>query len=257
MSNPSPLYGKTKGNSCFVHQVVYEETYYARDSGTLEQLKELSTKRQAIEESINGSSKITPAIAREMAGGVTSPVLQVFFLLLLGVIEYFLWVHVWYTVRGQCAKQRGYQTNTDVQKDMQEISSYFSGEQFERLFMCSQSHQEQYEDLATRCGGMHVLQDLQKLERYLPLLENLVTCVEAKKDNPQIIKWTIDLSIRWTSPMSGFTGNRLTGPRYFRLDDLRFELAMVFFLYGGLLRELALEVLPTGMFFLLLGAFSS
>ncbi|CAK9207580.1 unnamed protein product [Sphagnum jensenii] len=153
-----PLKLKTK-------RVVYEETYYARDSGTLEQLKELSTKRQAIEESINGSSKITPAIAREMAGGVTSPVLQ----------------------------------------------------------------------------------DLQKLERYLPLLENLVTCVEAKKDNPQIIKWTIDLSIRWTSPMSGFTGNRLTGPRYFRLDDLRFELAMVFFLYGGLLRELALEVLPTDM----------
>jgi hypothetical protein len=106
MSNPSPLYGKIKGNSCFVHQVVYEETYYARDSGTLEQLKELSTKRQAIEESINGSSKITPAIAREMAGGVTSPVLQVSFLLLLGVMEYFLWVHVWYTVRGQCAKQR-------------------------------------------------------------------------------------------------------------------------------------------------------
>jgi hypothetical protein len=103
MSNPSPLYGKIKGNSCFVHQVVYEETYYARDSGTLEQLKELSTKRQAIEESINGSSKITPAIAREMAGGVTSPVLQVFFLLLLGVIEYFLWVHVWlYCKRTMC-----------------------------------------------------------------------------------------------------------------------------------------------------------
>jgi hypothetical protein len=136
MSNPSPLYGKIKGNSCFVHQVVYEETYYARDSGTLEQLKELSTKRQAIEESINGSSKITPAIAREMAGGVTSPVLQVFFLLLLGVIEYFLWVHVWYTVRGQCAKQRGYQTNTDVQKDMQEISSYFSGSRESSLRGC-------------------------------------------------------------------------------------------------------------------------
>lgn len=62
-------------------QVVYEETYYARDSGTLEQLKELSTKRQALEESINGSSRITPAIAREMAGGITSPILQVIFLL--------------------------------------------------------------------------------------------------------------------------------------------------------------------------------
>ena len=61
-------------------QVVYEETYYARDSGTLEQLKELSTKRQALEESINGSSRITPAIAREMAGGITSPILQVIFL---------------------------------------------------------------------------------------------------------------------------------------------------------------------------------
>lgn len=56
---------------------MYEENYYARDSGTLEQLKELSTKRQAFEESINGSSKITPAIAREMAGGITSPILQV------------------------------------------------------------------------------------------------------------------------------------------------------------------------------------
>lgn len=64
--------------------MVYEETYYARDSGTLEQLKELSTKRQALEESINGSSRITPAIAREMAGGITSPILQVIFSCLTG-----------------------------------------------------------------------------------------------------------------------------------------------------------------------------
>lgn len=144
-------------------RVVYEENYYARDSGTLEQLKELSTKRQAIEESINGSSKITPAIAREMAGGITSPILQ----------------------------------------------------------------------------------DLQKLERYLPLLENLVKCVEDKKDNPQIVQWTTDLNIRWTSPLSGSSGRLFTGSKYFRVDDLRYELGMTVFLYGALLRELALEVLST------------
>lgn len=58
-------------------QILYEETFYARDSGTLEQLKELSTRRQAIQDSINGISRLTPVIAREMAGGITSPVLQV------------------------------------------------------------------------------------------------------------------------------------------------------------------------------------
>jgi hypothetical protein len=68
---------------------VYEENYYARDSGTLEQLKELSTKRQAIEESINGSSKITPAIAREMAGGITSPILQVHTFPVLGLLHHY------------------------------------------------------------------------------------------------------------------------------------------------------------------------
>lgn len=51
---------------------MFEEIYIARDSGTLEQLKELSARRRAIEESINESSFMTEAIAREMAGGLTS-----------------------------------------------------------------------------------------------------------------------------------------------------------------------------------------
>ncbi|KAG0558944.1 hypothetical protein KC19_10G066200 [Ceratodon purpureus] len=140
--------------------ILYEESFYARDSGTLEQLKELSSRRQAIQDSINGISTITPVIAREMAGGITSPVLQ-------------------------------------------------------------------------------------KIERYLPLLENLVTCVVEKKQNRNVIQWTSQLAIRWTSPLSGQSGRGLKGPRYFQVDDMRYELGMTLNLYGALLRERALEVVCT------------
>ncbi|CAL2232221.1 unnamed protein product [Prunus armeniaca] len=58
-------------------KIVFEEAYSARDSTTLEQLKELSSKRRMIEESINESSSITTAIAREMSGGLTSRSQQV------------------------------------------------------------------------------------------------------------------------------------------------------------------------------------
>ncbi|CAM6091200.1 unnamed protein product [Calypogeia fissa] len=147
-------------------RVQFEDTYYARDSGTLEQLKQLSSSRKAIEESINGSSHLTPAIAREMAGGITSPILQ----------------------------------------------------------------------------------DLLKLERYIPLLENLVVCVEKVKQlKPAVIQWTIDLKFRWTSPLTRPSVTGLSGPKIFRVDDLRYELGMSLFLYAALLRERALEVLPTDM----------
>ncbi|KAL3654379.1 hypothetical protein CASFOL_004060 [Castilleja foliolosa] len=51
---------------------VYQNVLLARDSGTLEQLKELSSKRKAIEDSINDNSSVTEAVAREMSGGLTS-----------------------------------------------------------------------------------------------------------------------------------------------------------------------------------------
>ena len=60
-----------------LNQMVFEDVYGARDSATLEQLKELSSKRRVIEESINESSFVTEAIAREMYGGFTSPLQQV------------------------------------------------------------------------------------------------------------------------------------------------------------------------------------
>lgn len=58
-------------------QVVYQDVLLASDSGTLEELKELSSKRKAMEESINQSSSVTEAVAREMSGGLTSRCEQV------------------------------------------------------------------------------------------------------------------------------------------------------------------------------------
>ncbi|KAL3627103.1 hypothetical protein CASFOL_028466 [Castilleja foliolosa] len=51
--------------------VIYEDVFSASDSGTLEQLKELSSKRKSMEDSINEISFVTEAIAREMSGGLT------------------------------------------------------------------------------------------------------------------------------------------------------------------------------------------
>ncbi|KAK4763753.1 hypothetical protein SAY87_013191 [Trapa incisa] len=53
-------------------KIVFEDIFTALDPGTLEQLKELSSKRSVIEETINDTSSITEAIAREMYGGLTS-----------------------------------------------------------------------------------------------------------------------------------------------------------------------------------------
>lgn len=89
-------------------------------------------------------------------------------------------------------------------------------------------------------------QDLQKLELYLPLLENLVVHVEAVSNNAQIVRWTLDLKIRWTSSLSAASVFNLMGPKFFQIDSLRFELGMTLFLYGAILRERALEVITAG-----------
>ena len=91
-----------------------------------------------------------------------------------------------------------------------------------------------------------VVQDLQKVERYIPLLENLVVRVEAVSNNSQVLQWTSDLRIRWTSVLSSSGPFGLGALKYYRVDSLRYELGMILFLYGGLLRERALEILSTG-----------
>ncbi|KAL9225780.1 hypothetical protein vseg_001667 [Gypsophila vaccaria] len=57
-------------------RIVFEDAFVARDGASLEQLKELSAKRRLIDESVNDTSCITEATAREMAGGLTSRIEQ-------------------------------------------------------------------------------------------------------------------------------------------------------------------------------------
>ncbi|KAL6573670.1 hypothetical protein OROHE_002129 [Orobanche hederae] len=146
--------------------IVYENVLLGSDSSTLEQLKELSSKRKAMEESINANSHVTEAIAREMSGGLTS-----------------------------------------------------------------------------RCE-----QDVQKVEHYLPLLENLVHNIDVGfKNHPQMVCSISNLKIRWittvVNPSSIF---HLKAPNFHQINDIHFELGMTLFLYGSLLRGRALEVLSSG-----------
>lgn len=144
---------------------MFEDAYAACDSATLEHLKELSAKRKAIEDSINATSFITEAIAKEMSGGLES----------------------------------------------------------------------RYE------------QDVHKIEQYLPLLENMFPYADAPSTNDRMAPCTAALKIRWSSALSTSCFFNFKGPKYFQIDDLRFELGMTLFLCGGILRERALEVLSTDL----------
>ncbi|MED6163806.1 hypothetical protein PIB30_083618 [Stylosanthes scabra] len=142
--------------------ILFEDLFITRDFATLEQLKELSSKRRAIEESINNTSLVTEAIAKEMYGGKVS----------------------------------------------------------------------------------RIEQDLHKIQQYLPLLENLF---HHNSKNGIAARWSPSSIIRWSSALSSSHLYNLMGPRFFQLDNLRFELGMILFLYGAISRERALEVLSTDL----------
>lgn len=93
-----------------------------------------------------------------------------------------------------------------------------------------------------------MLQVLYKLEQYLPLLENFIFHVDKVSGNFQIAQWASDLKIRWTSALISSSGLKLRGPKFFQMDNLRFELSMTTFLYGAILRQRALELLPVGRY---------
>ncbi|KAK7407571.1 hypothetical protein VNO78_09524 [Psophocarpus tetragonolobus] len=147
-------------------KIVFEDVFAACDSATLEHLKELSSKRKAIEDSINESSFITEAIAKEMFGGLES----------------------------------------------------------------------RYE------------QDIHKIEQYLPLLENLFPYADERSTSNQIqMTQCLALKIFWSSALSTSSFFNFMGPKFFQINNLRFELGMTLYLCGGILRERALEVLSTDL----------
>ncbi|CAN6446107.1 unnamed protein product [Victoria cruziana] len=150
--NPSKL--KTK-------KVRFEDKIPALDCGTLEYLKDLSTRRKAVEESTNGTSFTPEVIRREMSGGLTS--------------------------------------------------------QFQR--------------------------DLQTLEHYLPLLENLVLQIDKIGNKNCVFRWISELKLRWTSANNAPSVLNLGTSKFFQINNLRFELGMVLFLYGALSRQSALEAM--------------
>ncbi|KAL7110528.1 hypothetical protein ACP275_05G031600 [Erythranthe tilingii] len=156
ISYSSPAKLKTK-------PIIYENVIVASGSFTLEQLKELSAKRKAIEDFINENTFIPEAIAREMSGGLTS-----------------------------------------------------------------------------RCE-----QDIQKVESYLPLLENLVRHIDLNQGYPQVKRWISELKIRWCSGL--IQPSIFQGTKFYQINDVRFELVMTLFVYGTLLRERALEILPSDL----------
>ncbi|KAB2624317.1 BRO1 domain-containing protein BROX [Pyrus ussuriensis x Pyrus communis] len=90
-------------------------------------------------------------------------------------------------------------------------------------------------------------QVLHNLELYLPLLENLILHVDRVKSHRQIVRWTSELKIQWTSALSSSFFFNLIGSKYFQINNLRFELCMTLFLYGAIIRERALEVLPADL----------
>nr|DAD35292.1 TPA_asm: hypothetical protein HUJ06_005932 [Nelumbo nucifera] len=62
-----------------------------------------------------------------------------------------------------------------------------------------------------------------------------------------MVQWTQDLKIRWSSVLCASSIFNLMGPKFFQIDNLRFELGMVLFLYGAILRERASEILTADL----------
>ncbi|KAL8161331.1 hypothetical protein V2J09_012820 [Rumex salicifolius] len=142
-------------------RIVFEDVFKAGDCATLELLKELSAKRRLIEESINQTSSITEAIAREMSGGLTS------------------------------------------------------------------RHE----------------QDLHKLDQYLPLLGYFIQHVDSASNKLRMDQWISQLKIQWTSALNSSYFLRPRNTTFYQINSLQFERGMCLFLYGGILRDWALEVL--------------
>ncbi|KAL2905010.1 BRO1 domain-containing protein BROX [Bienertia sinuspersici] len=90
----------------------------------------------------------------------------------------------------------------------------------------------------------HLFQDIQKLEWYLPLLENFIAQVDSIPRNKNVL--ILQLGLQWSSTLST-SRFRIGGPKFFQINSLKYELGMALFLYGVTIRERAFEVLSEDM----------
>lgn len=59
--------------------------------------------------------------------------------------------------------------------------------------------------------------------------------------------WISNLKIQWSTALGvSLSFLNLRGPKYFQVDNIRFELGMTLFLYGATLRDRAYEISPEG-----------
>ncbi|XP_063940528.1 uncharacterized protein LOC135149260 [Daucus carota subsp. sativus] len=88
-------------------------------------------------------------------------------------------------------------------------------------------------------SSSHLEQGIQKLEKYLPLLENLIH----HSGKEWRYQWASRLKIQWSSALSASSLFSCKGHKFFQSNSLLYELTMMRFLYGAMLREQAREVL--------------
>lgn len=89
-----------------------------------------------------------------------------------------------------------------------------------------------------------IFQDIQKLEQYLPLLENFIRQVDSIIRNKSLL--ILELRIQWSSTLS--TKFLIGGPKHFQINSLQYELAMILFFYGITTRQRAFEVFSEGWY---------
>lgn len=271
-------------------QIVFEDVIAARDSATLEHLKELSSKRRVIEESINQTSYITEAIAREISGGLTSRCEQVIYSFLneslakqngrfcllycvklaLPFVCYLIakLSSKWWLLCSLCLRWMNSSIKVILISPSDIVKSHIGDPEFVSLFLnpCdvlwSSKNVVVIELNDSICmyftvvlvyvafnilfwvdNLLKISQERLRLEHYLPLLENFISHADLISSNSQMVHWTSQLKIRWSSATSSSSFFDLRGPKFFQLDNLRFELH---FLYGATLRERASEFLSTG-----------
>eukprot|EP00270_Netrium_digitus_P012015 TRINITY_DN3865_c0_g1_i2.p1 TRINITY_DN3865_c0_g1~~TRINITY_DN3865_c0_g1_i2.p1 ORF type:complete len:400 (+),score=114.75 TRINITY_DN3865_c0_g1_i2:47-1201(+) len=187
-------------------RVVYQDAFKAEDSSTLEHLRELTVVRAAIELALDGR-RPTGAVAKEMHG-VDAPTLQD-----IQKVEAYLPLLVSFI--------------GEFQKFIKEAAKASASALVRTGDTDAVVLPTSVDAEAADCDGGGEGGSVARLEEELLLIEGQ--------------DWAARLAIRWTSPLT--RAGVIAVPKFFRVDDIAYEHAVVLQLYGALLRQRAMEVM--------------